>query len=109
MLGIGQTKLANALGLAFQQVQKYEKGVNRISAGRLQQISDFLQAPIPFFFAGLSNTSHTAKRTGKPAIPAHVNEFLASAEELSLIKAYAQIKRRNLRRAIVELVEKLAH
>ena len=53
MLDLSQTQLADALGITFQQVQKYEKGVNRISASRLQHISHILQAPIPFFFEGL--------------------------------------------------------
>ena len=52
MLDMSQTDLANALGLTFQQVQKYEKGSNRISASRLQHISQILQVPVPFFFEG---------------------------------------------------------
>jgi transcriptional regulator with XRE-family HTH domain len=106
MLGVSQTKLADALGLTFQQVQKYEKGVNRISASKLQHISNFLQVPIPFFFEGLPDPGNTAKpATG---IPDHVSEFIATSDGLSLIRAYTQIKRRNLREAIVALVEKLA-
>ena len=108
MLGLSQTKLADALGLTFQQVQKYEKGVNRISASKLQHISNFLQVPIPFFFEGLPDPSNTAKPATGPAIPAHVSEFIATSDGLSLIRAYTQINRRNLREAIVALVEKLA-
>ena len=106
MLGMSQTTLADALGLTFQQVQKYEKGTNRISASKLQHISDFLQVPIPFFFEGLSDPSNTAKHAA--GIPAHVSEFIATSDGLSLIRAYTRIKRRNLREAIVALVEKLA-
>ena len=108
MLGVSQTKLADALGLTFQQVQKYEKGVNRISASKLQHISNLLQVPIPFFFEGLSGPNNTTKHTAGPPIPAHISEFIATADGLSLIRAYTQIKRRNLREAIVALVEKLA-
>ena len=100
MLGMSQTKLADALGITFQQVQKYEKGVNRISASRLQHISNILQVPIPFFFEGLPDPSNTAKHAARPPIPAHVSEFIATADGLSLIRAYTQIKRRNLRHAI---------
>jgi transcriptional regulator with XRE-family HTH domain len=108
MLGLRQTKLADALSLTFQQVQKYEKGVNRISASRLQHISSFLQVPIPFFFEGLSGPNNTTKHAAGPPIPAHISEFIATADGLSLIRAYTQIRRNNLRHAIVELVEKLA-
>lgn len=65
MLDLSQTALADALGLTFQQVQKYEKGKNRISASRLQRISDVLQVPIPFFFEGLPVPSNKpAKKDG---------------------------------------------
>ena len=108
MLDLSQTELADALGISFQQVQKYEKGTNRISASRLQQISSILQVPIPFFFEGLSDPSNTAKRPAGTPIPDHISEFIATTDGLSLIKAYTRIKRRNVRQAIVALVEKLA-
>jgi len=108
MLDLSQTELADALGISFQQVQKYEKGTNRISASRLQQISSILQAPIPFFFEGLSDPSNTAKGPAGTPVPDHISEFIATTDGLSLIKAYTRIKRRNLRHAIVALVEKLA-
>lgn len=108
MLGVNQTELADALGITFQQVQKYEKGANRISARRLQQICSFLQVSIPFFFEGLSDPSNTTERPAGTPIPDHVSEFIATTDRLSLIKAYTQIKRRNLRQAIVALVDKLA-
>jgi len=76
------------------------------AAAKLQHISNFLQVPIPFFFEGLPDPGNTAKpATG---IPDHVSEFIATSDGLSLIRAYTQIKRRNLREAIVALVEKLA-
>jgi transcriptional regulator with XRE-family HTH domain len=107
MLGLSQTALAQALGITFQQVQKYEKGTNRISASRLQQISNFLQAPVPFFFDGLPGPTQAAKRAG-PKIPPNVSDFLATSDGVSLVKAYTQIKSRNFRRAILDLVEELA-
>jgi len=61
MLHLSQTALADALGLTFQQVQKYEKGTNRISASRLQQIASFLQVPVPFFFEGVSLSGKKSK------------------------------------------------
>jgi transcriptional regulator with XRE-family HTH domain len=106
MLGLSQTKLADALGVTFQQVQKYEKGTNRISASRLQQISKFLQVPVAFFFDGLPGPK--AATQARPPIPPDISEFLATADGLWLITAYTQIKSRNLRRVIVDLVEDLA-
>jgi transcriptional regulator with XRE-family HTH domain len=108
MLDMSQTALADALGITFQQIQKYEKGTNRISAGRLQQMSNVLQVPIPFFFEGLPTGSDASKGKATASPRAYVAEFLASSDGLSLVKAFMQIKRRNLRSAIVHLVEGLA-
>src|SRR5216684_4162579 len=79
MLGISQTKLGDALGLTFQQVQKYEKGTNRISASRLQQTAHILQVPAPFFFEGGPNA---AGRIGGAASPSYVSTFLATTDAL---------------------------
>jgi transcriptional regulator with XRE-family HTH domain len=105
MLDMSQTKLADALGITFQQVQKYEKGVNRISASRLQHMSNILQVPIPFFFEGLPSSAGASKGKAEVPSPAYVSDFLASSDGLSLVKAFTQIKSRNLRSAIVHLVE----
>jgi transcriptional regulator with XRE-family HTH domain len=75
MLAMSQEKLGDALGLTFQQVQKYEKGINRISASRLQQISHILQVPVEFFFEEALNLPGTApKETGKAPSPARDGE-----------------------------------
>jgi transcriptional regulator with XRE-family HTH domain len=108
MLGMSQTKLADALGISFQRIQKYEKGANRISASRLQQIANVLQVPVPFFFEGLASPPGTVKGKVQALSPAYVTDFLASSDGLSLTKAFMQIKRRDLRSAIVHLVEGLA-
>src|SRR5881275_2415028 len=77
MLGMSQEKLWYALHLTFQQVQKYEKGTNRIGASRLQQISHILQVPVSFFFEGAPNL-HGSVDAGKEApSPAYVSDFLA--------------------------------
>jgi transcriptional regulator with XRE-family HTH domain len=101
MLGLSQTKLADALGITFQQVQKYEKGANRISASRLQQMAGVLQVPVPFFFDGLPAPNNATKQTQGPGMSPEISIFLATSDGLSLIKAYSQIKKRNLKRAIV--------
>ena len=108
MLSMSQTNLADALGLTFQQVQKYEKGTNRISASRLQQMSNILQVPVPFFFEGAPHVPGQHKGTDKVPSPAYVSDFLATTDGLALTKAFMQIKNAKLRRIIVNLVEKIA-
>jgi transcriptional regulator with XRE-family HTH domain len=107
MLGVTQTTLADALGLTFQQVQKYEKGVNRISASKLQQISNFLQVPIPFFFEGLPGPSSKSAKKGDALLPSDVYQFVATSDGLSLAKSFTRIRSPQLRRCIVSLVESL--
>ena len=68
MLSMSQEKLGDALGLTFQQVQKYEKGTNRIGASRLQQIANILQVPVSFFFEGAPNTPGPFQRHGRSAV-----------------------------------------
>jgi transcriptional regulator with XRE-family HTH domain len=109
MLGMSQEKLGDALGLTFQQVQKYEKGANRIGASRLQQISQILQVPVSFFFEGApSQRSDRAEGFGEAPSPAYVSDFLATSDGLALTKAFVRIKDAKLRRRIVDLVEQIA-
>jgi transcriptional regulator with XRE-family HTH domain len=108
MLNMSQEKLGDALGLTFQQVQKYEKGTNRIGASRLQQISGILSVPVSFFFEGAPHSpGHSAGMSEAPS-PAYVSDFLATSDGLSLTKAFMRIKNTKLRRRIVELVEQIA-
>jgi transcriptional regulator with XRE-family HTH domain len=108
MLGKSQEKLGDALDLTFQQVQKYEKGTNRISASRLQQLSNILQVPVPFFFEGAPHVPGQRKETHEAPSPAYVSDFLATTDGLALTKAFMQIKDAKLRRSIVNLVEDIA-
>jgi transcriptional regulator with XRE-family HTH domain len=108
MLGMSQEKLGNGLGLTFQQVQKYEKGTNRIGAGRLQHISQLLQVPLPFFFEGAPHLPGEPSGIGPAPSPAYVFNFLATTDGLALTNAFMQIKQANLRRRIVHLVEEIA-
>ena len=108
MLGLSQTTLADAIGLTFQQVQKYEKGTNRMGASRLQQIAHVLQVPVPFFFEGAPALSALPKRTAAAPSTAYVSEFLATSDGLALIKAFTKIRDAKLRRRIVDLVEQIA-
>src|SRR6476469_5772122 len=86
MLGMSQEKLGDALGLTFQQVQKYEKGTNRIGASRLQQISNILQVPVSFFFEGAPNSGPTNSGFDEAPSPAYVSDFLATSDGLALTR-----------------------
>jgi transcriptional regulator with XRE-family HTH domain len=107
MLEMSQTELGNDIGLTFQQVQKYEKGTNRIGAGRLHEISRILQVPISFFFEGGPRESGAPSDTDTPPLPTYVTDFLATSDGLALTKAFMQIKDANLRRRIVSLVQEI--
>jgi transcriptional regulator with XRE-family HTH domain len=113
LLGISQEKLGERLGLTFQQVQKYEKGVNRIGASRLFDLSTVLDVPIQFFFdeapVGASSRVHAVPGFAE-AVPAdgRIMEFLGTREGLALNKAFARIQDPKTRRAILELVRSLA-
>ncbi len=105
MLRMSQTTLGDKLGLTFQQVQKYEKGTNRIGSSRLHQIAGILQVPISFFFEGVPGR---AIPDGKVPSAAFVSDFLATTDGLALTRAYVRIKDARLRRRIVHLVENIA-
>jgi transcriptional regulator with XRE-family HTH domain len=109
MLGMSQEKLGEHLGITFQQIQKYEKGTNRIGASRLQHIATVLQVPVSFFFEDAPSTP-TEQPTGfsedRPA--AYVTSFLTSSEGLALNRAFVRIKNGQLRRRIVDLIEAMA-
>ncbi len=102
-LDIAQTSLGNALGVTFQQIQKYEKGTNRIGSSRLQQIANFLQVPVSYFFEGLESSVDTTIPSASS-----MSEYLSSREGLRLAKAFLRVKNARLRRSIVALVEAAA-
>lgn len=106
MLGMSQEKLGDALGLTFQQVQKYEKGANRIGASRLQQIGHILQVPIAFFFDGApAAAGFTAQPGASDVSPAFVNDFLATSDGMSIARNFPHIPDAKIRRALVDLIE----
>jgi transcriptional regulator with XRE-family HTH domain len=105
MCDLSQTDLGDALGITFQQVQKYEKGTNRIGASRLQHIAHILQVPVPFFFEGSPAASGEDAAT---LVPSYVDDFLATSDGLSLTKSFLRIENAKLRRSIVDLVEHVA-
>src|SRR3954470_20065504 len=108
MLTLSQTQLGDALGLTFQQVQKYEKGTNRIGASRLQHISRILQVPVAYFFEGAPEIPGQTTGMGESPAPLYVSDFLSTADGLALTKAFTRINDGKLRRRIVDLVEEIA-
>ena len=108
MLSMSQEKLGDALDLTFQQVQKYEKGTNRIGASRLQQIANILQVPVSFFFEGAPPPPGRETGFEDAPSPAYVTDFLATSDGLMLVKAFMRIPSAKLRRRIVDLVEEMA-
>jgi transcriptional regulator with XRE-family HTH domain len=102
---MSQEKLGEQLGITFQQVQKYEKGANRIGAGRLLRISQVLEEPISYFFpqepavaGGMGENNHTD----------YVSDFMMSSEGIELNRAFAQIEDPKLRRKVIDLVRTMA-
>jgi transcriptional regulator with XRE-family HTH domain len=104
MIAMSQEKLGERLGITFQQIQKYEKGTNRIGASRLQQIASVLSVPVSFFFEG-APVPEAAGGVSEPASPAYVSDFLATSDGLALTKAFMKVKDPKVRRRIVDLVE----
>jgi transcriptional regulator with XRE-family HTH domain len=106
MLQMSQETFATKLGVTFQQVQKYEKGVNRVSASRLQQACNVLQVPVQFFFEGLPKTETSAKGREDTSY-ALISDLLSSPEGIALAKGFMQIEDRVVRRHIVKLVTQI--
>jgi len=103
LLDMSQEKLAAGLGISFQQVQKYEKGNNRIGAGRLQQLAEILRVPVSFFFEGFPTSGG---RTA--ALPSYISDFLTTADGLALTRAFMDIRDARQRRCLVILAEAMA-
>ena len=104
MLGISQGELADALDLSFQQVQKYEKGTNRIGASRLAHISRFLQVPVAFFFEGASDAPAVATSEKDTRSLVLMDDFVSSPQGIRLVQSFTQIEDADVRRRIVDLV-----
>jgi transcriptional regulator with XRE-family HTH domain len=109
MLGMSQEKLGEQLGITFQQIQKYEKGTNRIGASRLQHIARVLSVPVAFFFedappSPVVGTSGMAE----PEAANYIVDFLSSSEGIQLNKAFVRVKDAKQRRRIIDLVRAMA-
>ena len=106
LLKMSQEKLGDELGVTFQQVQKYERGANRIGASRLFSLSKVLDVPVNFFFEGLSGvTAEGVAETGQSPI---IYDFIQSPDGVALAEAFSRITTPKVRRRVLELVRSLA-
>ena len=111
MLGMSQERLGDAIGLTFQQIQKYEKGTNRIGASRLQQVGIVLNVPVEFFFEGAPLHSSTVSSNDgfrESLAAGYVTEFMSTAEGIHLMQAFTKIKDSKIRKRILELIDVMA-
>jgi transcriptional regulator with XRE-family HTH domain len=108
MVGMSQERLGDALGITFQQIQKYEKGANRIGASRLQHIAKILGVPVEFFFEGAPAGEAVAAGFAEAPQPSFVSEFMATSEGVQLTRAFVRIPDAQVRRRLIDLVETLA-
>jgi transcriptional regulator with XRE-family HTH domain len=108
MLGMSQEKLGESLGITFQQIQKYEKGTNRVGASRLQNISSILNVPVSFFFEDAPGDQGGQGGMAEASSSNYVVDFLSSSEGLQLNRAFVKISDPKVRRRVVDLVKALA-
>jgi len=104
VLGVSQEKLAEELGLTFQQVQKYERGANRVSASKLYEIARALSSPVSYFFEGLTDPSVEGARAAGDGAEQFMHDFLMTPEGLELAAAFPKIRRGRVRRRLLDLV-----
>jgi transcriptional regulator with XRE-family HTH domain len=108
LIGMSQERLGELLGVTFQQVQKYEKGANRVGASRLFEIAEVLDVPVQFFFDDLPGIAERQRGFSDGASEPYVMDFVSSAEGLALNRAFAKIRDTRLRKRIVDLVREMA-
>ncbi len=113
LLGLSQEKLAESIGLTFQQIQKYERGMNRISAGRLYQFSQILGVPVTYFYDQLANAVKAYSSASYGMADNHQDSFAAgdlmqNKETIDLVKAYYTIENQDIRKDILKFVKSMA-
>ncbi len=108
MLGISQEKLAEILGITFQQVQKYEKGINRVGSSRLFDIAKALNVPVNFFFDEYSGNANSQYALAEDTAAFEHEDNLKNRETMTLVRAYYQISDPKVRKKALELIKSLA-
>ncbi len=107
ILGLSQEAIGNAIGVTFQQVQKYERGVNRMGSSRLFDFSKLLSVPVSYFFDEMEKTSVGATGVAEDA-PAFEHDRMSSRETLEMMRAYYRIEDAHVRKRVFELIKTLA-
>ena len=102
---MSQTDLGNLLDVTFQQIQKYENGANRISAGRLHSIAEILEVPITYFYSGFEDNKKGSAHNAGPEVDF---DSLQSSDAVRMLKAYSRIRNRGIRLQLLRLAETLA-
>jgi transcriptional regulator with XRE-family HTH domain len=105
-IGMSQVTLAKNIGVTFPQVQKYEKGTNRMGASCLYQVCEVLEVPIAFLFEGLPNTRN---KTSEPAVPKYLTEFMGTTQGQRIIESFCRISDKQLRNDLARLMETTAN
>jgi transcriptional regulator with XRE-family HTH domain len=109
LLGLSQEKLAESIGLTFQQIQKYERGMNRISAGRLFQFSKILEVPVSYFFENLAQVANTSRGFSDNDQDEFLSgDLMQSKETLDLIRTYYSIEDPKMRKDILKFIKSMA-
>ena len=112
MMGLSQESIAKAVGITFQQVQKYEKGANAMNAGRLYEFAQFMQVPVAYFFEGLEQALQAAANsTGfaeESASFDHNVKKVSDRESLEMMKAFKRITEQSVRKRLADLVRAIA-
>jgi transcriptional regulator with XRE-family HTH domain len=121
LLGMSQEKLAEAIGLTFQQIQKYERGTNRVSAGRLYQFSKILGVPIAYFYEQFGEVFQPAKPPqfglsdqGQeifegPTVAEYEEDVMKKRETIDLVRSYYSIQDAKIRKDVLKLMKSMAH
>ncbi len=109
LLGLSQQKLGNSLGLTFQQIQKYERGTNRIGASRLFELSKILNVPMTFFFEDIRSRDSTGQHQLADPEAKFEHQFLSRRETLELVRAYYRITDSEVRKRVFEVVKSIAN
>src|SRR5579884_3587969 len=112
ILGLSQEAIGNAIGVTFQQVQKYERGVNRMGSSRLFEFSKILSVPVSYFFEDMDKAapapSHQGGGVAEAPAPAYEHEKMSSRETLEMMRAYYRIQDTHIRKRLFDLIKALA-
>ncbi|HEV7415199.1 helix-turn-helix domain-containing protein [Tianweitania sediminis] len=108
MIGMSQEKLGEQLGITFQQIQKYEKGTNRVGASRLQAIGGIMNVPVSYFFEDAPRDGAGGPEFGEPPAPSFETDFLSTTEGIQLFRSFTKITDPKVRRRVLDLIKVLA-